>query len=222
MGLIATSALLFDMDGVLIDSIPAVVRVWRRWAIQHGFDPDEVVKLAHGRPSITTVRELLPNADHEAENRIIEEQEIADLAGVLPLPGAPELLSSLPLDRWAIVTSCTRPLAIVRIRAAGLPQPGFLLTASDITHGKPHPEPYIKAAEHLGFPPSQCVVVEDVQAGIRSGKSAGARVIALKTTTQEDEVVSSGADWICNNLSDVHLIDAASRDNSDELHLQIT
>jgi mannitol-1-/sugar-/sorbitol-6-phosphatase len=222
MPLITTSALLFDMDGVLINSIPAVERVWRRWALAHGFDPDYVVKLAHGRPSITTVRELLPNADHAAENGVIEQQEIADLAGVQPLPGAHELLSSLPLDRWAIVTSCTRPLALVRIRAAGLPQPGFLLTSSDVTHGKPHPEPYIKAAQHLGFLPSHCVVVEDVPAGIRSGKDAGARVIALRTTTPESELKSSLADWICDDLSHVHLMDTNIGIKSEELRLQIT
>ena len=115
------AALFFDLDGVLINSTPAVERVWRRWAIEHGFNPEEAVARAHGRPSITTVREYLPNADHDAENREVERREIEDLEGVVPLPGALELLSSLPSDRWTIVTSCTRPLAEVRIKAAGLP-----------------------------------------------------------------------------------------------------
>jgi mannitol-1-/sugar-/sorbitol-6-phosphatase len=147
------AALLFDLDGVLINSTPAVARVWRRWAIEHGFNPEEVVARAHGRPSLTTVREYLPNSDHEAENREVERREIADLEGVIPLPGALDLLASLPDDRWTIVTSCTRPLAEVRIRAAGLPLPKKLITSNDITHGKPHPEPYLKGASVLGFPP---------------------------------------------------------------------
>src|SRR4051794_3372848 len=167
------SALLFDMDGVLIDSTPAVARVWKKWAIERGFDPEEVVGRAHGRPSITTIREYLPLADHEAENRIIERNEIDDLDGVVPLPGAVELLLQLPHDRWAIVTSCTRTLAEVRIRAAGLPMPKVFVTATEVIHGKPHPEPYLKGAEALGFPSSACVVVEDAPAGIVAGKSAG-------------------------------------------------
>ena len=117
---IECAALLFDLDGVLINSTPAVERVWHRWAIEHGFNPTDVVTRAHGRPSLTTVREFLPNADHEAENREVERREIADLEGVIPLPGSLDLLASLPPDRWTIVTSCTRPLAEVRIRAAGL------------------------------------------------------------------------------------------------------
>jgi len=96
---IACSALLFDLDGVLIDSTPAVTRVWRQWAIAHGFDPDDVVRKAHGRPSISTIRDYLPHANHEAENREVERREIADLNGVVPLPGARELLDALPPDR---------------------------------------------------------------------------------------------------------------------------
>src|SRR5882762_4833602 len=111
---------LFDLDGVLVDSTPAVARVWTIWAKKHGFDPDEVVRQAHGRPSIATIRELLPHADHDAENREVERAEIEDTGGVIPLPGALELLQALPQDRWAIATSCSRPLAEVRIRTAGL------------------------------------------------------------------------------------------------------
>src|SRR5713226_4521495 len=134
------SALLFDLDGVLIDSTPAVTRVWRQWALEHGFDPEEVVARAHGRPSLTTVREYLPNANHAAENREVERREMQDLEGVVPLPGALDLLASLPEDRWTIVTSCTRALAEVRLRAAGLPIPQSMITSNDVTNGKPHPE----------------------------------------------------------------------------------
>jgi mannitol-1-/sugar-/sorbitol-6-phosphatase len=204
---ISCAALLFDMDGVLIDSTPAVARVWRRWALEHGFNPEEVVARAHGRPSLTTVREYLPNANHEAENREVERREIEDLEGVVPLPGSLNLLASLPEDRWTIVTSCTRSLAEVRIRAAGLPLPKKLITSNDITHGKPNPEPYLKGAYILGFSPAECTVLEDAPAGIRAGKAAGAKVIAFKTTVQESALREAGSDWILNNCSDIRVLD---------------
>jgi len=205
------AALLFDLDGVLINSTPAVERVWRRWAIERGFDPEEAVARAHGRPSITTVREYLPNADHEAENREVERREIEDLEGVVPLPGALELLSSLPADRWTIVTSCTRPLAEVRIKAAGLPLPKKLITSNDIANGKPHPEPFLKGASLLGFDAEDCIVLEDAPAGIRSGKAAGARVIAFKTTVPDSELHEAGANWILNNCADVRMASASAQ-----------
>jgi sugar-phosphatase len=182
--------------------------VWHKWALEHGFDPEEVVSRAHGRPSLTTVREYLPNADHEAENREVERREIEDLQGVGPLPGAVDLLSSLPEDRWTIVTSCTRPLAEVRLRAAGLPIPQRMITSNDVMNGKPHPEPYSKAATLLGFSPSDCIVLEDAPAGIKAGKAAGARVIAFTTTVQSSEVREAGADWVLNNCADICLMDA--------------
>lgn len=194
------------MDGVLIDSTPAVARVWRSWALAHGFDPDEVVGRAHGRPSIATIREYLPNADHEAENRIVESMEIEDLAGVVPLPGSRELLQSLPPDRWTIVTSSTRPLAEVRLRAAGLSIPKNIVTSSDVANGKPHPEPYLKAALVLGYAAADCVVVEDVAAGIRAGKSAGARVIAFRTTSQDSDLKQAGADWVLKDCSEISVL----------------
>ena len=201
------AALLFDMDGVLINSTPAVARVWCRWAIEHGFNPEEVVARAHGRPSLTTVREYLPNSDHEAENHEVERREISDLEGVVPLPGALDLLASLPADRWTIVTSCTRPLAEVRIQAAGLPLPKKMITSSDIAHGKPHPEPYLKGASLLGFPAQECIVLEDVPAGVRAGKAAGAKVIAFKTTVPESVLREAGSDWILNSCADIRLLD---------------
>jgi len=199
------AALLFDLDGVLINSTPAVARVWRRWAIERGFNPDEVVARAHGRPSITTVREYLPDADHEAENREVERREIEDLEGVVPLPGALELLRSLPQDRWTIVTSCTRPLAEVRIKAAGLPLPPKMITSTDITHGKPHPEPFLKGAATLGYPAEECIVLEDVPAGVKAGKAAGARVIAFTTTVDEHKLRDAGANWILRNCADIRV-----------------
>ena len=194
------------MDGVLINSTPAVARVWRRWAMEHGFDPEEVVAKAHGRPSISTLREYLPNADHERENREMERREMADLAGVVPLPGALRLLGMLPPERWTIVTSSTRPLAELRLRTAGLPVPRNLVTADDVQNGKPHPEPYLKAASVLGFSADECVVVEDVPAGVRSGKAAGSKVIGFRTTTGESELRQAGADWVLDNCEDIALL----------------
>jgi len=193
---VTCSGLLFDLDGVLVDSTPAVARVWTRWAIAHGFDPEETVRKAHGRPSIATIRDLLPNADIVAENEVVLRGEIEDTDGVVPLQGASELLKSLPPDKWAIVTSCSKPLAEVRLKVAGLPVPGRMLTSDDVVNGKPDPEPYRKGAALLGVPASKCVVFEDAPAGIRAGKSAGAIVVALRTTSPDAELEEAGADWI--------------------------
>lgn len=208
---ICCAALLFDMDGVLIDSTPAVARVWQSWAVEHGFNPDEVVAKAHGRPSLTTIREYLPDGDHELENREVERREIADLDGVVPLPGALDLLKSLPAERWTIVTSATRALAQVRLQAAGLPVPDRMITSSDIQNGKPHPEPYLKAPALLGHSPAQCVVIEDALAGIESGRAAGARVIAFPTTVSKSELLKAAPDWIAANCSAISLV-SSNRD----------
>ena len=138
---ISCKALLFELDGVVIDSTPVVARVWSQWAREHGFDPEDTVHRAHGRPSMTTIRELLPDAAHDPENREVERREMLDVDGVIPLPGVVELLGSLAADRWTIVTSGTKPLADVRIRAAGIPPPERFITAQDIVIGKPDPNP---------------------------------------------------------------------------------
>jgi mannitol-1-/sugar-/sorbitol-6-phosphatase len=201
---------LFDLDGVLVDSTPAVARVWTKWAARHGFVADEVVRQAHGRPSIATIRDLLPDADHEAENLEVERGEIEDVDGVIPLPGALKLLQTLPQDRWTIATSCTRRLAEVRIRAAGLPLPRHMITSNDVLRGKPDPEPYFKAAQILGLAPGDCIVVEDAPAGIRAGKAAGTRVLALRTTAPDAELTEAGATWIIDNLAALRLDPAAT------------
>ena len=209
---IPCAALLFDMDGVLVDSTPAVARVWTRFALRHGFDAAEVVHRAHGRPSIMTVREYLPNGDHLAENKEIERGEIVDLDGITPLPGALELLTALPPGRWTIVTSCTRRLAEVRLKTSGLPRPEVFVTSSDVTNGKPAPDPYLKGAEALGFAAQDCVVVEDAPAGVCSGKAAGARVIALRTTMPERELRDAGADWVVRDCAAISLAAPEVRD----------
>jgi sugar-phosphatase len=202
---IQCQGVLFDLDGVLADSTPAVSRVWTIWAKKYGLDPEETIRKAHGRPSITTIRELLLNGDHETENAIVERMEIEDIDGVIPLPGAVELLNALPANRWTIVTSCTRPLALVRLHAAGLPIPVKLVTSNDITNGKPHPEPYLAGANLLGLAAADCLVFEDAPAGIRAGKAAGARVIAVQTTERDELLHQAGADWIVKDCDSVRV-----------------
>lgn len=192
------------MDGVLLTSTPAVERVWRQWATEHGFDPDHVARLSHGRRSIETLAELhIPAADLEAENIEVERREIADTDGVFALDGARELLVSLPRDRWAVVTSATRPLAEARLRISGFSVPGNLITAEMVARGKPNPEPYLRGAALLGFAPRDCIVVEDVPPGIAAAKAAGMRALALTTTVNASELIS--ADWIANTCSDLRV-----------------
>jgi mannitol-1-/sugar-/sorbitol-6-phosphatase len=198
-------ALLFDMDGVLVDSTPAVARVWTAWANRFHLVPAEVVRQAHGRPSVATIRELLPFADHRAENQAIEKAEIEDIEDVIALPGTTQLLSALPADRFAVVTSASRALAIVRLRAAGFAIPKHLVTSSDIQRGKPDPEPYLRGAQILGLSPADCIVIEDAPAGIQSGKAAGSRVLALRTTASDSTLRLARADWIVNDCSNIHL-----------------
>ena len=198
---VQTRGILFDLDGVLVDSTPAVARCWSRWAVQFGFNADEVVRKAHGRPSIVTLKELMPNGDYDEENRKMEEWEIADTDGVVPLPGVLDLLHALPPQQWTIVTSCTHPLAEVRIRVAGLPRPKQIVTSDDVQRFKPDPDPYLKGAELLGLAPVDCVVVEDAPAGIRAGRAAGSRVLALRTTEVDELLTTAGATWIVDDLS---------------------
>jgi len=206
METIRVRGVLFDLDGVLIDSTPAVERVWHGWALEHGFEPEAVIRQAHGRPSISTIRELLPDGDIWGENAEVERREIEDVEGVVPLPGVLELLRALPQDKWAIVTSCTRDLAEVRIKAAGVPRPAVIITSTDVTNGKPHPEPYLKGAEKLGLRGDECVVIEDAPAGIRAGKAAGAKVIAVKTTMTEKELRQADPDWVVEDYSQVEVV----------------
>jgi mannitol-1-/sugar-/sorbitol-6-phosphatase len=219
MAKIECKGLLFDLDGVLVDSTPAVARAWSAWAARHGFVAEDVVRKAHGRPSMTTIKELLPHGDHEAENRAMEQCEISDVKDVVALPGATQLVESLPPGRWTIVTSCTRPLAKVRISAGGLPVPEQLVTSSDVKKGKPDPEPYLAGVARLQLAPEDCVVVEDAPAGIRAGKAAGMRVLALRTTAADAELTQAGADWIITDLASL-TVEQLSSDGSLRLTLR--
>jgi sugar-phosphatase len=194
-------AILFDLDGVLVDSTAAVERVWRKWAIEHDLNADYVVKHAHGRRSIETIRLVIPGLDAERENEIVEGMEIEDKDGVVAIAGARELLLNLPTERFTIVTSATRALAEARLEFAGLPVPKRFISADDVVNGKPSPEPYLKGAELLGFPAGDCIVFEDTPAGVQAGLSAGMKVIAVKSTYPAETLIA--ADAIVSTLAEV-------------------
>lgn len=175
------SAILFDLDGVLLDSTRAVTEQYTTWARENGLDPVEVMKAAHGVRTVEVIRRVAPQLDAEAETKKIEDREAA-ATNVIAMPGAVELLNSIPRGRWCVVTSGTRFLATTRMRKFGIPVPELLVTAEDVRNGKPDPEPYRKGAELLKVDPATCVVVEDAPAGIRSAHAAGMKVISLPTT----------------------------------------
>jgi sugar-phosphatase len=176
------NAVLFDLDGVLVDSDAVVVRTWNRWAARHELDIPDLVRRAHGRRSIETVREVAPQLDAEAEARWLETVETSDAEGLAILPGAGALFQAIPSDRRAVVTSGGRALAEFRLAAVGLTPPDVLVSAEDVQRGKPAPDGYLLAARRLGAGPSECVVVEDTPAGIAAGRAAGATVLAVATT----------------------------------------
>jgi mannitol-1-/sugar-/sorbitol-6-phosphatase len=189
-------ALLVDLDGTLVDSSAPVRRAWETFAHRHGLDPDEVERFAHGRPSRDTIRLLLPDSDQEREAAALEDAELGDTDDVTALPGARELLEGdWPL---AIVTSCSTALAETRLRAAGLPIPSILVSSDGLEQGKPDPTCFLIGARRLGVQPAQCVVLEDAPAGVRAGRDAGARVIALRTTHGNDDL--GEADAIVDDL----------------------
>jgi sugar-phosphatase len=176
------AAILFDLDGVLVDSAACVERTWRRWAERHGLDPRVVLAEAHGRRTIETVKRVAPHLAAPHEITALEESESRTSEGIFEVPGARELLVSLPESSWAVVTSGIRAVATFRIQHTGLPMPRALVCADEITRGKPDPEGYLTAAERLGVPPEECVVIEDTPAGLEAGRAAGMRTIGISGT----------------------------------------
>jgi sugar-phosphatase len=195
---VETKGLLFDMDGVLISSIGSVVRCWRIWAKQYGIPNADTYEVPHGVRAIDIVRSLRPDIDPVEGLRVIEDLEIADTADLTVLPGAKELLESLPTEKWAIVTSATKRLMLGRLEAAGLPAPERIVSADDVERGKPDPEPYRKGAELLGCTPAECVVVEDAPSGVGAGKAAGSRVLGVIGTHTLEQLEQ--ADWVVSSL----------------------
>ncbi|XZV68994.1 sugar phosphatase [Enterobacter sp. SA24] len=175
---------LFDLDGTLVDSLPAVERAWCNWADRFGIAHDEVLNFIHGKQAITSLRHFMKGRSEEeiaAEFTRLEGIEASDTTGIIALPGAVALLTHLDaLDiPWAIVTSGSMPVARARHQAAGLPSPKVFVTAEQVKRGKPEPDAYLLGAELLGLPAENCVVVEDASAGILSGLAAGCHVISV-------------------------------------------
>jgi mannitol-1-/sugar-/sorbitol-6-phosphatase len=193
MPIFSCSAILFDLDGVLVDSTGAVDREWREWARRKGVDGDAVMAIAHGVRTIEVIRRVAPHLQAEAEVLELESREADHQEGVRVMPGAVALVRSIPEGRWGVVTSGTRLLASARLRFCGLPVPKVLVTADDVEHGKPHPEPYLKGAQRLGFAPADCLVIEDAPAGIRSARAAGMKVIGLASTYPASKLGESDA-----------------------------
>ena len=197
------SAILFDLDGVLVDSTRSVDRQWRLWAERKGVDSDKVIAIAHGVRTIEVIKYVAPHLDAEAEVREIESREADDHEGVNVMPGAADLVRTIPGGRWCVVTSGTRPLASARLQFGGLPVPEVLVTADDVVNGKPHPEPYLKGAKLLGVKPADCLVIEDAPAGIQSARAGGMKVIGITSTYPESQL--SAADAVVEKLSQIRV-----------------
>jgi mannitol-1-/sugar-/sorbitol-6-phosphatase len=192
-------AVIFDLDGTLIDSTPAVMRAWSAWENEYGLAPMDMLR-HHGVPSASVVRAVMPEHLQEAAMRRITEIEMANLHDVVVLPGAVEALASLATAKNAIATSCTVPLAEARIAAAQLVPPSVLVTVDDVTHGKPHPEPFLEAARRVGADPRRCLVVEDAPKGLEAARAAGCFTLAVVTTTPREVL---DADAVVADLSEV-------------------
>jgi sugar-phosphatase len=196
---VQANALLFDLDGVLVDSGECVRRVCESWAIARGLDPELVLRTGHGRRVQDTIRAVAPHLDLDKEVEILVGMEAHTTDGLYPVPGAAALVASIPPGNWAIVTSGARPVATLRLRHVGLPIPRALVTADDVEHGKPHPEGYLAAARALGFAPETCVVVEDAPPGIGAARAAGMRSIGIAGTYPASSL--TGATVVLSSLA---------------------
>jgi sugar-phosphatase len=201
MTTLSCRALLFDLDGVLVNSTQSIERSWRRWAAGHGLDEPSVIRAAHGRRAAETVHLMAPHLTPESEVAALAAHEARDTQGIDEVPGARELLRALPVTHWAIVTSAVRAVAQFRMQQAKLPAPPVMVCADDVSHGKPHPEGYLMAAALLEVPPTDCIVVEDTAVGLTAARAAGMRSIAVATTHRPHELTDATA--IVKRLADI-------------------
>jgi mannitol-1-/sugar-/sorbitol-6-phosphatase len=218
---LVASALLFDLDGVLADSTRSVIRAWSAWARRVGLEPEELLPKVHGRRAIETIRAARPDLDAEAELATLVADETTDNDDTEEIPGARALVSALPADAWAIVTSGLREVATARLVAAAIPLPRVMITAESIERGKPDPDCYLKGAQALGVDPSGCVVVEDAPIGATAARAAGMRLIALTTTHRADEL--GPADLILPDLTHlaVNIVERTNGANRSSSRLEI-
>lgn len=203
-------AIVFDLDGVLVDSTVVVERQWCIWAEQHSLPCEVILANAHGRRTIDTLRAIASHLhlDLEQEAALLEMREIEDTEGLIAVPGAAELLRELPSHRWAVVTSGTLRLATTRLQAVGLPLPHTFITAEQVRQGKPHPEGYLKAAGLLRLEPRDCLVIEDAPAGVQAAHAAGSRVIGVTTTFSAAEL--DEAELVVPSLASLRLASTAN------------
>lgn len=207
-------AILFDLDGVLVNSAECVERTWRGWATRQHLDPERVISMAHGRRTIETVRLVAPHLSADAEVASLEANEAMTSEGIYEVPGARELLERVPAGKWAVVTSGIRAVAELRIELTGLPAPAVMICADDIERGKPDPEGYLDAAKGLGYPATECLVIEDAPAGIEAAHAAGMQVIAIASTYPRGSLTAANA--VVERLADLRVVL-----NGDELHIDI-
>jgi sugar-phosphatase len=199
---VLVAAILFDMDGVLLDSRRVVERTWRRWGDRHHLPVEPILRVAHGRRTSDTLQAMVPQLATAAEVAWLDATELADL-DIDPIPGARELVGSLPSQRWTVVTSAGRELARLRLRAVGLELPDHAVTSEDIARGKPAPDGYLLGADRLGAAPSDCLVIEDTPPGLQAGKAAGARLLGVTTTHSSEQL--GDAEYLVPDLRPVQV-----------------
>ncbi|KAG0305830.1 hypothetical protein BGZ98_003509 [Dissophora globulifera] len=204
--------LLFDMDGTLIDTTIIVERHWKNWCVEHNVDYDTLIATSHGRPSFEVLKQWAPDHLKEAYQspiyiRQLEDKVTNDVDGMILIPGATDLLKSLPRTHWAVVTSAGFDMATQRFVQTGLATPSIFVTASHVSNGKPHPEGYLSAAGQLGLDPKDCVVFEDAPAGIRAGLASGAKaVIGMNTGTMGlEHLLEAGASPVINSFDEINV-----------------
>ena len=195
-------AVLFDLDGVLVDSTSYIEEQWRRWAKSKGLAAEPFLRVCHGRRALETIQLAAPHLDAAAEVAAFVPDEAGNGNALKPVEGASRLLQTLPMGSWAVATSGTRTAATERLTEAGLPIPAVLVCAEDVVHGKPSPDVYLMAAAGVGVSPADCVVVEDAPAGIQAARSAGMGVVALTTTHRPEDLA---ADAYASSLAGIHL-----------------
>ena len=203
MPLFHCSAILFDLDGVLVNSIPAILQIWPQWARENGIAPERALEAIHGRRTGEVLRLLAPHLDIEREVWKIEHGITEVTKKSPPIVGAAELLAAIPEGRWAVVTSGIYDLAVERLRGAGLPVPKVLISADDVAKGKPDPEPYLKGAQRLAVASQECLVIEDAVLGIQAAHAAGMKAIALASTHPAEEL--SEADAVADSLAKIRV-----------------
>jgi mannitol-1-/sugar-/sorbitol-6-phosphatase len=212
------SAVLFDLDGVLVESRESTERVWLRWAAKHQIDQDDLRAAMHGVRSADVIRALRPDLDAAAEADRVEREQAEDTDGLLAIPGAAAALGALKSDRVAVVTSGTRPLALARLAAVGIEPPEVIVFAGDVERGKPDPEGYLTAAERLGVDPIEALVVEDAPQGIEAARAAGAATVGVTSTHAAEEL--GGADVVLGSLEELPELLATRFDAASVLKLR--